>query len=190
MNDVANHATGIPGSELPERDRAPAGTAETREAIRRLANDLRGIESRMANLCATLPEPGEDFDPLAEMWGALHCVNNDLIADAVKTLQLAATRGEADLRRDFDQRQQLLADPRRIGWELLAFLPLPQLGRTPESERRQHDETRTDPGVVPRAPRAPRRRPGAPHRPPAPPAPPGTDRDPGQAMRPNADDDH
>jgi hypothetical protein len=188
MNDVANHATGIPGSELPERDRAPAGTAETREAIQRLANDLRGIESRMANLCATLPEPGEDFDPLAEMWGALHCVNSDLIADAIKTLQLAATRDEADLRRHFDQRQQLLAHPRRIGWELLAFLPLPLFGRTtPESERRQHDEAGTDPSVVPRAPR---RRRGDHHRPPAPPAPPGTDRDPGQPMRPNADDDH
>jgi hypothetical protein len=189
MNDVANHASGIPGSELPQPDRAPAGTAETRAAIQRLANDLRAIESRMAKLCATLPEQGEDFDPLAEMGGTLHCVNNDLIADAIKTLQLAATRGDADLRRDFDLRQQLLANPRRIGWELLAFQPLPLFGRTtPEPERRQHDETGTDPSVVPRAPR---RRRGDHHRPPAPPAPPpGTNRDPGQAVTPNAEDDH
>jgi len=188
MNDVANHASGIPGSELPAPDPAPAGIAETRDAILRLANDLRAIASRMANLGATLPEQREDFDPLAEMAGALHCVNNDLIADAIKTLELAATRSEADLRRDFHRRQQLLANPRRIGWELLAFLPLPLFGRTtPEPKRTQHDETRTDPSVVPRAPR----RRGDHHRPPAPPAPPpGSNRDPGQAVTPNAEDDH
>lgn len=195
MNDVANHATGIPGSELPERDPALAGIAETREPILRLANELHGIESRMANLCPTLLEADEDFDPLAEMRDALHGVNSDLIADAIKTLQLAATRDEADLRRHFDQRQQWLAAPRRIGWEPLASMSLLQRGRTPESERRQHDEARTDPSVDPRVPRASGRRPSDPHRPPAAPTPPGTDRErtdrePGQAMRPNADDDH
>ena len=131
MDNEANHATRVPGGpEAPKRAQAPADTAETQDAILRVANDLRRIEGRIARLCAALPAAGDDFAPLGELRDTLHCVNSDLIADAIKTLERAATRGEAELRRDFDQRQLLLAAPRRLGWEPLALIPLARRART------------------------------------------------------------
>jgi hypothetical protein len=44
------------------------------------------------------------------------CVNRDLVADAIRTLELAASHDEAaELRCEYEQRQRWLATPRRVG---------------------------------------------------------------------------
>jgi hypothetical protein len=45
----------------------------------------------------------------------LDCVKRDLLADAIRTLEVAANRDEDQLRREYDRRQELLANPRRFG---------------------------------------------------------------------------
>jgi len=47
------------------------------------------------------------------------CVNRDLVVDAIRTLELAASYDEAELRREYEQRQRWLATPRRVGDALL-----------------------------------------------------------------------
>ncbi len=86
----------------------------TQDAIRRVAKQLRRIEGRISEVCANLPEPGDEFEPLAELCGLLRCVNSDLLMDAIKTLELAASQSEAELLREFNRRQQLVPRPRRV----------------------------------------------------------------------------
>jgi hypothetical protein len=47
------------------------------------------------------------------------CVNRDLVGDAIRTLELAASYDEAELRREYEQQQRWLATPRRVGDALL-----------------------------------------------------------------------
>ena len=93
---------------------------QPREAIHRIAEQLRQVEARIVALCATLPEPADRFDAQAQLREALECVSRDLIADAIQTLELAAEGGGAGLRRDFDRRQRLLAAPRGYRCEAAA----------------------------------------------------------------------
>ena len=104
----------------PARDQGPAaGRTRTQDAIRGVVGNLRRIGERMDELCQSLPEPGHEFEPLAELGGVVDCVNRDLVADAIRTLELAASQGEAELRREYDRRQRQLAAPRRVGDGLL-----------------------------------------------------------------------
>ena len=125
--------------EAREGVRRSPSVAETRAAIFGIAGDLRRLESQITDLCRRLPEGGDDFEPLVEIRGALHCVNGELIADAIETLQFAATRGAAELRDDFDRRRQLLAVPRKIGWPLLA-VDAPAATRQDDPKPDQEDE--------------------------------------------------
>jgi hypothetical protein len=88
---------------------------ETQHAIWEAATELRRVEERIGELCEILPEPGHEFEPLAELWDVLDCVKRDLLADAIRTLEIAATQNEDQLRREYDWRQQQLANPRRFG---------------------------------------------------------------------------
>jgi hypothetical protein len=88
---------------------------ETQEAICEAATELRRVEGRIGWLCEILPEPGHEFEPLAELWEVLDCVKRDRLADAIRTLEVAANQDEDQLRREYDRRQEQLADPRRFG---------------------------------------------------------------------------
>ncbi|MHC5066531.1 MAG: hypothetical protein ACYTG5_21455 [Planctomycetota bacterium] len=112
---------------------------EARAAIGRIAQSLRCLQRQISDLCSTLPEHGQHFDPRAELRSALHCVNADLIDDAIKTLRQAVTATAAQLRHEFDRRQQLRASP------LDLHTPAAERQVNPKSTRRTYDETRTDP---------------------------------------------
>jgi hypothetical protein len=125
-------AAGQPGTQdamrgvLGEQGRGEAGMVQlceslagAQDAMRGVVGDLRRIGGRMAELCENLPEPDDEFEALAELCGVVDCVNRDLIADAIRTLELAANHDEAELRREYEQRQRWLAAPRRIGDALL-----------------------------------------------------------------------
>jgi hypothetical protein len=88
---------------------------ETQEAIWEVATELRRVEGRIGELCEILPKPGHEFEPLAELWGVLDCVKRDLLADAIRTLEIATTQDEDQLRREYDWRHEQLANPRRFG---------------------------------------------------------------------------
>lgn len=107
------HGEGRTGFEAAWAQSPSVG--EIQDAIRETAVELRRIEERLVELCESLPEPGHEFEPRAELGGVLDCVNRDLLADAIRTLELAATQGEDQLRREYDRRQQQLAAPRRVG---------------------------------------------------------------------------
>ena len=88
--------------------RGPArGADNVQQQVRELLVDLECLDQRLAHLCAQLPEPGEEFVALAEVRGLLSCVRTDLLADAIETLEKAATRDEAGLRLVFARRQHL-----------------------------------------------------------------------------------
>lgn len=76
-----------------------------------VVDQLRHTEARIAALCGMRPEPGDRFEHQAQLREALECVNRDLIADAIATLERAATGEQTQLRRDVDRRQPLLAAP-------------------------------------------------------------------------------
>jgi hypothetical protein len=108
-----------PGLEPARAQDPAAGRPGAQDAIRGVVGDLRRIEGRMVELCESLPEPGDEFEPLAELCGVVDCVNRDLIADAIRTLEFAASQDEAELRREYEQRQRCLAIQRRVSDGLL-----------------------------------------------------------------------
>ena len=120
--------TGGPGTE-PARAQCPAGGAaqdailgvvsegvigavlrfsavtEAQEAIRDILAGLRQVQGRLARLCAKLPEPSGEFEPLAELRGMLECVSSDLLCDAITTLEAGSGRDVLGLLVDYLNRQ-------------------------------------------------------------------------------------
>jgi len=96
-----------PGLEPATRAQAPA-VGEIQDAIREAAVELRRIQGRLGELCESVPEPGHELEPLAQLWGVLDCVNRNLLAEAIRTLELAAPWGE-------EWCQQQIAVARRVG---------------------------------------------------------------------------
>lgn len=113
---------------------------EPRAAIRQLVAELRQIEGRIVELCATLPAPGEEFEILSELRSAMDCVNRDLLADAIETLELAASSSENRLRHAFDQRRQWLAATRRSAEAMPWLTGRPVVG-CHEADRRINRDT-------------------------------------------------
>ena len=101
------HAEAGPGPEPASRAQGRS-VGEIQEAIREAAFELRRIQGRLGELCESLPEPGHEFEPLAQLWTVLDSVNRNLIAEAIRTLELAAPRSE-------DRCRQQLAAARRVG---------------------------------------------------------------------------
>ena len=92
------------------RRRRRASARSPRGEIRRLVADLRALDGRMGSLVETLPEPGDVFEPLAELAAGLACVRGDLLADAIATLEALATLDDEALRRRFEERRRWLVD--------------------------------------------------------------------------------
>ena len=95
----------------------PMARAETRtgDAVADLQTELlaaaislRGIDESLAGLAEELPTPGDRFDALAELRGAIDCVRSDLLSDAMTTLERAAILSEGELYRHYCERRRVL----------------------------------------------------------------------------------
>jgi hypothetical protein len=73
-----------------------------------MANVLRAECDRLENFGQILPQPGPEFDPMAELHASMDCVRRDLLTDAVETLTLVATLSEDQLRERFEERRTWL----------------------------------------------------------------------------------
>ena len=82
--------------------------SKTQGAIQALAAELSQVDRRLAAVSEGLPEPADDFDMPAELRSAVDCVRNDLLADAISTLNHIATASERGLRQSFEERQKWL----------------------------------------------------------------------------------
>ena len=96
----------ISGGENGAVIRFPALT-EAQDAIRDISAELREVERRLVRLCATLPEPRGEFEPLSELRGVLECVSNDLLGDAIATLEASAGRDVLGLHAEYLERQRM-----------------------------------------------------------------------------------
>jgi hypothetical protein len=67
------------------------------------------VEERLESFGRSLPEPGPEFTPLAELRNGMDCVRQDLLADAIETLHLIATLPEDELQKRFEERRTWLA---------------------------------------------------------------------------------
>jgi hypothetical protein len=81
------------------------GLNEVRESLKKIVVKLRGIGAELAELSSSLPEPTQKFEARAELGGVIHIVQTDLLADAITTLDSAATEGIFGLRLEFHKRQ-------------------------------------------------------------------------------------
>lgn len=98
----------------PARRCPHSAVGAIQEAIRGVEEELRRIQDRIAQLCATPADPDEPFEPLAQLCGVLECVSSDLLSDAIETLAVVGSLSQAQLRDEFETTQQRLAHPRRI----------------------------------------------------------------------------
>ena len=85
--------------------RRQAVLRSVRESAETLAADLRNLDARITGIVQGLPTAGSDFDVLAELADGLRCVQTDLLADAIETLDALASHDETGLRRRFEERQ-------------------------------------------------------------------------------------
>ena len=81
----------------------------SQRTLRSILVDLRAARSRLARLVSTLPDPEAEEPAETELREAIECVQADLLDDAVKTLERVAHRDAAALRREFFERQKLVA---------------------------------------------------------------------------------
>ena len=79
-----------------------------RGAIACLAEKVHDIDRRIGALTSTMPEAGTSFDVLAELGAGLRCVQSDLLADVIETLEALASLDDEALRRRFEERRQWL----------------------------------------------------------------------------------
>ncbi len=77
----------------------------TRGDIAALADDLRALDARIAGMVEGLPTQAATFDALAELADCLRCVQTDLLADAIETLDALSSRDDAELRRRCAERR-------------------------------------------------------------------------------------
>ncbi len=91
-----------------ETQLGPSFFAEVQAQIHHLAKILHAECDRLENFGRLLPEPGPEFDPMAELHAAMDCVRRELLADAVETLHLVATLSEDQLRERFEERRTWL----------------------------------------------------------------------------------
>ena len=80
----------------------------TREDLRSIVDGLRDLDQRLTGLAGPLPEATDAFDEQAEIRAAIETVRTDLLADAIDTLDLAASGETHVLWRRFVQRRQWL----------------------------------------------------------------------------------
>lgn len=86
----------------------PYALAEAQQTLREITARLRGIDADLSELSGSLPGPTEEFEARAELGGVIHCVQTDLLADAIATLEHAAQQGPFDLGLEFHQRRAWL----------------------------------------------------------------------------------
>jgi len=110
------------GSNRPSTAAAPAPSSaiaadarcdlpSTRKTLREVATELRSLDGRLAFAAQALvdiPDTGDGFSMLCELRGAIDGVREDLLADAIETLEVAGTLSEGELRRRFAERRRLL----------------------------------------------------------------------------------
>ncbi len=77
----------------------------TRGDIATLADDLRALDARIAGMVEALPTQAAAFDALTELADGLRCVQTDLLADAIETLDGLASRNDTELRRRCTERR-------------------------------------------------------------------------------------
>ncbi len=83
--------------------------SDVQSAIHETTAELRRLDRRLAEISDSLPQANGEFDMLAELRGAVDTVRSDLLADAIATLDTAASVTEPDLRCRFTERQGWLA---------------------------------------------------------------------------------
>lgn len=81
------------------------GLNEVRKNLKEIVVKLRGIGVELTKLSSSLPEPTREFEARAELGGVIHMVQTDLLADAITTLDNAATEDVFGLRLEFHKRQ-------------------------------------------------------------------------------------
>ncbi len=106
MPDSA-HSSPTTRSRKSRRRRSPV--PDVQSAIQDATAELRRVDRQLTEIAANLPQANGEFDMLAELRGAVDAVRADLLADAIATLDTAATATESDLRCRFTERQGLLA---------------------------------------------------------------------------------
>ena len=77
---------------------------DSQRRLRELLAALRHVEQGLAELIARLPEPAFAFNATAELRLGAHCVRNDLLLDAVETLEFVANLPEEKLQKRFEER--------------------------------------------------------------------------------------
>lgn len=83
------------------------GLHSVRGAVAALANDLRNLDARITGIVQGLPVSDNSFDVLSEVAEGLRCVQTDLLADAIKTLESLAYDDEATLRAQYEVSHRL-----------------------------------------------------------------------------------
>lgn len=75
---------------------------EVQHNLRELCTELRRIEGRLAELYDPQLSPSSpDYEALMELEGKIDCVRNDLLDDAIATLEVATALSPAQLRLNF-----------------------------------------------------------------------------------------
>ncbi len=92
-------------TQTKRQGRRQAVLRSVREGVEALTNDLRNLDARNSGIVQGLPTSGGDFDVLAEFADGLRCVQADLLADAIETLDALVCRDETELRRRSEERQ-------------------------------------------------------------------------------------
>ncbi len=89
------------------KDQPQDDSRRVQREISDLTDDLRNLDARITEIAQGLPASGNDFDVLAELADGLRCVQTDLLADAIKTLESLAYDDEATLRAQYEERHRL-----------------------------------------------------------------------------------
>jgi hypothetical protein len=92
----------------PRSHLKPSLFDDTRTRLHNLTALICQVEERLEVLSSDLPEPGAEYDSLAELRSGMDCVRFDLLSDATQTLNLLATLSEDELRARFEERRAWL----------------------------------------------------------------------------------
>ncbi len=108
-NSAHSSATTTSRNRTAKRRRRRSHVSDVQTAIQDATAELQRLDHRLGEIGDTLPQANGEFDMLAELRGAVDDVRSDLLADAIATLDTAATATESDLRCRFTERQGWLA---------------------------------------------------------------------------------
>lgn len=96
--------------DRPKNGSILGSPAEARRDLQTIANTLRRQKAALGMVAATLREASiedDGFDVARELAAGADCVREDLLADAIETLEVLARLDDETLRRRFEERWEI-----------------------------------------------------------------------------------